>query len=114
MTDLDTVLAGGRPRGEIRTALAGAAQALHAEHGPATWRDMAVAAQVGFDAARRTVQNMARAGELRRVDTVPVLGARRPMVRYAPGHNWVTNWAGSGSNNAPARSIDSVLQGWLR
>ena len=114
MTDLDTVLAGGRPRGEIRTALAGAAQALHADCGGATWRQLAVRACVWYDKARATVQDMRRSGELAPVGTVPVPGARRPMVLYAPGHNWVTNWAGSGSNNAPARSIDSVLQGWLR
>lgn len=109
--DLLTLAAcGGRPRGEIRTALAGAAQALHAECGGATWRQMAARACVGYDKARATVQDMRRAGELQPVDTVPVPGARRPMVRYAPGHNWVTNWGGAST----ARSIDSVLQGWLR
>lgn len=92
-----------RPRGEIREALAGAFRELSftadagglcgaiAHQGVvndlcvgATWRDVAVKAQVGFDAARQTVRDMHRAGELVKVGTVRVPHANRPMVRYAP------------------------------
>jgi len=48
-----------RPRGEIRQAIAAAA-----EQGPGTWRDFAERARVGYEAAQRTVENMARAGQL--------------------------------------------------
>jgi hypothetical protein len=92
-----------RPRGEIREALAGAFRELSftadasglcgaiAHQGVvddvcvgATWRDVAVKAQVGFDVARRTVINMHRAGELVKVGTVRMPNVNRPMVRYAP------------------------------
>ena len=80
-----------RPRGEIRQALADAAAAIAAERIQrgdavvgATWRDMAVRACVGFDAAHDTVKNMARGGELVRTGSVKVQGARRPLAAYAP------------------------------
>lgn len=73
-----------RPRGEIRSALSMAALELHVERGGGTWRDMAARACVGFDAARRTVENMARSGELIPASTRRVEGIRRPMVVYAP------------------------------
>ena len=96
---------GGRPRGEVRQVLAQAAQALHAERGGATWRDLAQHACVGFAKARETVQDMRRAGELQAVDTVRVGHASRPMVRYAPAASWVTNWG------SPA-TLDVVLRTW--
>lgn len=74
-----------RPRGEIRDVLASAARTLLQQHGqPVTWRDLAVQAQVGFTAARDTVRNMARAGDLRLVGTVRRPGACRPMASYVP------------------------------
>lgn len=48
------------PIGDIRLALEAASLAL----GPATLRQLAQHAQVGYDAARDTVGNMARAGVL--------------------------------------------------
>jgi hypothetical protein len=53
-----------RPRGEIRMALRDAF-ALTPE--PVTWRTVAEVARVGYQAAQRTVENMARSGELQRV-----------------------------------------------
>jgi hypothetical protein len=72
-----------RPAGEIRRALREAAQALLAESAPGvTWRDLAAHAAVGQQVARRTVVNMARAGELRRSGAKHVPGGRRPMTTY--------------------------------
>jgi hypothetical protein len=72
-----------RPRGEVREKLAEAARALVAERQtPVTWRDLAEHACVGYDLARRTVTNMASAGELERVGTVAT--GRRPQVTFAP------------------------------
>lgn len=86
-----------RPQGEIRHALGQAATALAKEQGSATWRAMAERACVGFDAARRTVENMARAGELQPAGEERTPHSRRPMVRYAPGcgaGNWATATTG--------------------
>ena len=45
--------------GEVRQVL----RSVFAE-GPTTWRCAATVAQVGYDCARRTVENMVRVGEL--------------------------------------------------
>lgn len=92
-----------RPRGEIRQVLGEAAQALAEERGGATWRELAQRACVGYQAARRTVQNMARAGELEACGTERVAHARRPMVRYAPRTNFATATTGS---------LDIVMRSW--
>ena len=70
-----------RPRGEVRQAIAQAAQS---QARCFTWQDLAQHAGVGFAAARETVRNMARAGELMVVGELRVDGVRRPMVHYAP------------------------------
>lgn len=69
-----------RPRGDCRRAIGSAAHAL----GRGTWRDLATAASVGFDVARRTAENMVRDGQLVRAGTVSAPGASRPMTVYAP------------------------------
>jgi len=74
----------GRPPGEIRQALASAAEALLPVQGPATWRELAAAACVGFSAAKTTARNMEAAGELAAVGTRRVPGVCRPMKLYAP------------------------------
>lgn len=71
-----------RPRGEIRSVLAGALAELPADG--FTWRHAAVHTGVGFAAARVTLENMARAGEVARAGTMPAPGVGRPMVRYRP------------------------------
>lgn len=78
-----------RPRGEVRQVLASAVTELAAVPGPdgrrgCTWRDVAARACVGWDAARKTLENMASAGEVTRIGTRPVPGSRRPMTLYAP------------------------------
>lgn len=70
-----------KSRGEIRLALAEAALSFGARG--ATWRQLAEAAQVGWDAARMTVENMVRAGQLVVVGTATVPGVCRPMNRCA-------------------------------
>lgn len=74
-----------RPRGEVRAALSEAAQALRAECGAASWRDMAERAGVGYQAARQTVENMARAGELVPVGFEKRAHSRRWVALYEPG-----------------------------
>lgn len=69
-----------RPRGEIRQALCSAAAEVG---GGATWRSLAARANVGFDAARRTVDNMAAAGELIVIGHHREPGVSRPMNLYA-------------------------------
>lgn len=69
-----------RPRGEIRAALASAVQQTGGSG--ITWREAAVHAGVGFDAARMTFENMARAGELVPVGAERAAGRGRALVRY--------------------------------
>jgi hypothetical protein len=79
-----------RPRGEIRAALADAAQQIvdqqvsEGEVKGVTWRQLARAACVGFEFARATVKNMVTAGELVPVGEEREPGSRRPLVTYAP------------------------------
>lgn len=82
-----------RPAGEIRQALADAVIRLVVDRGlvvdgvavdGVTWRDMAAAAQVGFDSARRTVDNMARAKQLRRLGSRKAAGSSHWEAVYAP------------------------------
>ena len=89
-----------RPRGEIRAALSEASQRMPT---PFTWRDLAIKACVGFDAARQSVRDMQRAGELvQQHDYARVPGVNRPMALYArpevrqpcsPGLTLATCWA---------------------
>lgn len=71
-----------RPPGEIRLALRSAALELGDSGG--TWRDMAQQACVGFEHAKQTARDMARAGELVVMGEARVPGVCRPMVLYAP------------------------------
>lgn len=75
-----------RPRGEIRLALGQAAVQFAASGVPGvTWRSLAEQAGVGYDAAKRTAENMVRAGELVVVGAEPVPGANRRAHLLAPG-----------------------------
>ena len=94
-----------RPRGEIRQALAQAGAALADEHGGFTWREVAALACVGFTAARQTVENMERAGELECVGQRHVPGVCRPMNVYAPRR---------ASEPAARISLDQAMRGWVR
>lgn len=73
-----------RPRGEIRQALFTAAITLHEERGAFSWIDLAEKSQVGYEAARRTVVNMAAAGELVRVGSDKPAGSRVWVTLFEP------------------------------
>lgn len=90
----------GRPRGEVRQALANAAHVV----GPdgATWRALAQRACVGFEVARATVENMVAAGELIAVGQAREPGVSRPMNRYVPAQR----------EAAAAREVDAALRSW--
>jgi hypothetical protein len=96
-----------RPRGEIRQAITTAAASLTAVGDAGTWKDLGRAACVGANAARQTVKDMVKAGELRQLDTVSVPGSRRPMARYALRSSWESGGGGT-------VSLDNVLRGWKR
>lgn len=98
-----------RPPGEIRHALAAAAQALATERGGATWRDLAERAGVGYLAARRTVENMARGGALQPIGVEKRAHSRRWMKLYAPSTNWAT--AATATAGCP---LAGVVQRWVR
>lgn len=73
-----------RACGEVRLALFNACRAIATPERGATLREMALHAQVGMDAARRTVSDMRRAGQLAPVRERVVDYRNRPVVEYAP------------------------------
>ena len=72
-----------RPASEIRQALFSAAKHYSALGG-ASLADLAARACVGREAARRCVDNMRRAGDLRIVGERKVAYRNRPVKVYAP------------------------------
>jgi hypothetical protein len=100
-----------RPRGEVREAIARAADALATSGTPPTWRDL-LSHVPGINPAspgeqrlvRKTVENMALAGELERAGKVRVQGVSRPMTSYRPRQ---TGWVRQGVS-----SLDNVMRGW--
>ena len=103
-----------RPAGELRQALAAAARKLEAQrmasaHRGATWRDLAAHAGVGYSAAKQTVRNMARAGELKRLpEDARTSYSRRPMALYVPAA------PAPAAPQQPTRSepLDVLLRAW--
>jgi hypothetical protein len=112
-----------RPVGEERKAIRQAAEALAkerlaalpeasitpelvAEASTATWRELGARAGVGFKVAQRTVDNMARSGELKPIGSVKVAHSRRWMNLYQ-----LTTPAAP-APTAPA--IDGVMRMWSR
>ena len=77
-----------RPAGEISLAMLQAAHALRRERAEAgqgpTLAEMVARAQVGYKAARATVQNLRRAGHLEIVGQRRVPGRNRPVAEYLP------------------------------
>jgi hypothetical protein len=105
-----------RPAGEIRLALQQAAQGLISEgvgysagEGRLgfTWLQVVHRAKVGRSQGRRTVVNMASAGDFERVGTVAVPGVCRPMTLFAPASSPT-------SAMSSQRALHAVLQGWVR
>jgi hypothetical protein len=102
-----------RPRGEVREAIARATDALATHQGmPPTWRDL-LSHVPGINPAspgeqrlvRKTVENMALAGELERAGKVRVQGVSRPMTTYRPRK--AAGWARQGVS-----SLDNVMRDW--
>lgn len=91
----------GRPQGEIRQALSAAIGEL----GAGTWRELAAHAQVGFSAAKQTVRDMVRAGELAPDGEVRVAGSNRPMVRLVPASR-------GAAGGADACALDAAVRSW--
>lgn len=73
-----------RPAGEIRQALLQAAADLATPDRAATLTELAHKACVAVSAARRTVDNMKRRGELRVPRTRKVDYRNRPVAEYEP------------------------------
>lgn len=105
-----------RPPGEVRQAIDKAARELAQERSAATWRDMAERAKVGYTVARRTVENMERAGVLERVGTEKRAHSRRWMSLYAPPAPVATLSAAAPLDGATTagRVLDLALRGWTR
>lgn len=93
-----------RPRGEIRLALSQAAQALHQECGAFTWVQVAEKARVGYAAARMSVDNMARAGELVRVGRSKPAESRVWMTLFEP--------ASQQESEAVGADLQQVVRNW--
>lgn len=75
-----------RPPSEVRSALL---QALAtAPQCVGTWRELAAASCVGYDAARQTLRAMAASGQVAVVGTHAAPHARRPMMLYAPADHF--------------------------
>lgn len=93
-----------RPAGEIREALLAAALALATDTQAPTVRELAAKACVGQLAARRTIDNLRRAGLLHIPRTRKVTYRNCPVAEYAlsavaavrPGTGWDA-WAGASS-----------------
>lgn len=73
-----------RPAGEIREALLNSCRALVTPERAPTMRELASHAQVGTDAARRTIENMARHGIIVKARERRVEYRNRPVHEYVP------------------------------
>ncbi len=80
---------GGRPRSEFREAVRATVQALNDERGPVSCREIAglvpginTASPAEWRLVAMTVENMARAGELKTVDRRREPGSCRPVNLY--------------------------------
>ena len=100
-----------RPAGEASLAILQAAHSIRRERaesgkGP-TLAELVARSQVGYKAARATVQNLTRAGHLKIAGTCKVPGRNRPAAVYdvaAPAADLVSGWA----------DLGECLQSWTR
>lgn len=95
-----------RPAGEVRQALLQACAALARPQQGATLRELAHGAGVGLDAARRTVFEMRRAGQVHIVRTRRVPYRNRPVAEYAPV-------VPAPAQQPPARELARALMAWV-
>lgn len=93
-----------RPAGEIRQVFLATAHTVFKEHGAFTHRMVAERAQIGYDVARRTADNCARAGVLVHA------GYEKP----AGSTVWVSMYEMPEAASAPdtGPDLDGVLRGW--
>jgi hypothetical protein len=73
-----------RPAGEVRAALLHAISSLCTPDRGPTLNELAREAQVGYDAARRTIDNMKRGGDVIVPRTRKVDYRNKPVAEYAP------------------------------
>lgn len=100
----------GRPAGEVRQALLQACEQLVTPERAPTVRELAQAACVGLDVARRTLDNMRRAGQVAIARHRRVSYRNRPVAEWAPG----VAWAGGIGHGAGSGALAAVLQSWGR
>lgn len=93
-----------RPVGEVRQALLQACMELATPTQGATLRELAARACVGLDAARRTVSDMHRANQIKKVRERRVVYRNRPVAEYAP--------AGTECAQDGGAELASVLRVW--
>lgn len=103
---------GGRPRGEVRLAIAIAARDLTVEQGGANYRELATRACVGFAVARDTAHNMARSGEMSVVRYRKIAGTSRTAAWYSLFE--AQSHGGSGMHQRCTKSIGSDVESVLR
>lgn len=102
-----------RPQGEISVAILGAAAQLarvddQGQRRGGVLQELAHTACVGVDVARRTVDNLKRAGKLEPVGERRLAHRNRPCVEYAPAV------APSDSETSPYFDMATVFAGWAR
>lgn len=102
-----------RPAGEASLAILQAAHTIRRERaesgqGP-TLAELVARSQVGYKAARATVQNLTRAGHLKIDGTCKVPGRNRPAAIYAPVEPEPDLAFGPGWT-----ALDDCVQGWTR
>jgi hypothetical protein len=95
-----------RPAGEVRQALLTAATRLATPEKAPTLREIAECACVGYDAARRTIDNMTRSGQLRVAGERRVEYRNRPVAEYRPG-----GWS-AGADGAGSMALSHLMAAW--
>ena len=95
-----------RPAGEVRQALLQACAALAVPGQGVTLREMAHEAKVGLLAARHTVSDMRRAGQIHKVRERTVAYRNRPVAEYVPATPASIN------PNRGCMSLANVLRVW--
>lgn len=96
----------GRPRGEIRQAVADAARKLATERTAAplqgldgsplvgaTWPELMQRSCTSWTASARVIKDMVRGRELAKLGRVRVEGFGRPLTVYAPAAGLAPDWA---------------------
>lgn len=99
---------GGRPVGEIRAAIVKAVQEIRADGGVVHFRSAGARACVGFEAARSTLRDMERGGQLVRAGEAKIEGVKRPVLVYD-----VAGGVVSCDEEDAGEALGRVLVGWV-